>query len=75
MRALFVPGHALTGKGEAHVLDDAGRPVSLGTQSGMGRVLCSCGEYSQELPGRDKRVKWMRETHKPQVLEWREAMT
>lgn len=73
MRALFIAGHTLVGKGEAHDYDRAtGKVFSLRTQNGEGRALCSCGVFSPVLPGRDKRVKWMREIHKPEVIEARE---
>lgn len=45
------------------------------TAVGAGWALCSCGASSPVLPSQGKRQKWMREMHKPQVLERREAMT
>lgn len=36
---------------------------------GSGRAVCSCGAYSPVLPSQTKRTNWMREDHKPEVIE------
>lgn len=70
-----VPGHTLVAGGWAHYIDRSGKLVPCASPSGEGRALCVCGAYSPVLPSQHKRGKWMREDHKPQVLEGQEART
>lgn len=66
---LRVPGHVLVGNGTPHEYDASGRLVPLGTRHGPGRAVCSCGAASPPLPSYSRRYKWMREIHKPEVIE------
>lgn len=71
-RNLRVPGHALLEGGWGHSFDlhtMAWRPNPQA--GGSGHAVCTCGAYSPPLPSQGKRVKWMREIHKIEVLEAR----
>jgi hypothetical protein len=71
--ALRVKGHALVGNGWGYHLSYAvGMAMPNKKASGKGRALCTCGAFSPVLPSQAKRVKWMREDHKPAVLAARE---
>lgn len=67
--ALFVKGHVLVGGGWGHHIDYAeGEVLPNPVSSGRGRALCTCGKFSPILSSQAKRIKWMREDHKPEVL-------
>lgn len=74
-RQLIVAGHTAVAGAWAHSLDSEGVPRLHPHPGGEGRAVCSCGAYSPVLPSQGKRQKWMREVHKPQVLEGQEART
>ena len=48
---------------------------SMSHRSGAGRALCECGEMSPVLDSVNKRKRWHKEVHKPEVIMRRDAAT
>ena len=70
MISLRVTGHTLVDKGRPHHINlTDGSLVPAESMSGPGRAVCTCGTFSPILPSYGKRQKWMREDHKPKVIE------
>ena len=69
---LWVPGHVLVDNGRAFHWHANARVWTPGPMSGEGHAKCTCGVISPSLPSQGKRIKWMREVHKPEVIEAKE---
>lgn len=69
-RTRRIEGHTLVKKGWGHHIDYSDDRILLNDKpGGNGRALCTCGRVSPILPSQYKRNIWMREDHKPEVLE------
>jgi hypothetical protein len=69
-RGKRVEGHVLVKRGWGHHLNYfTGQPVANDKPGGEGRALCTCGAFSPILPSQYKRNIWMRNDHKPEVIE------
>jgi hypothetical protein len=77
VKAIILPDHQLKHEGAGYLLTPQGLPVRInqwGGTGGLGRALCSCGVYSDDLPSGLRRKQWHRK-HKAEVAGFTSSET